>query len=90
VNASEKTGIVAGGIATITWATIHLWLGILATLLTILCLLPTAVKNWRELRKDYALFLFAIDETHSRWLFFSFCIGRLSADRKANDSKSES
>ncbi len=52
----ETLGFTSGTVATVTLANVNLFVGICAGLLTIICLLPSGVKNWREMREQYEVF----------------------------------
>lgn len=52
----DTTGVISGTVATVTLSNVNLLVGIAAGLLTIICLLPNGVKNWRELACNYAKF----------------------------------
>lgn len=66
-------GTITGGIATIELASVNLWTGILAAALTIICLIPTAIKNWHNLLYDYREFQ---NETGNRGFlsFLGYCV----------------
>lgn len=52
----ETLGLTSGTVATVTLANVNLFIGICAGLLTIICLLPNGVKNWREMLENYESF----------------------------------
>lgn len=46
-------GTISGTVATVELSAVNLWLGMFAAFLTIICLIPTAIKNWHELLINY-------------------------------------
>lgn len=81
----ERLGGISGLLATITLSEVSLWLGLCATVLTILCLLPSMIMNWRNLRKDY---LNSSRENRKKGIgyFFLYCFGGLRALRKETET----
>lgn len=76
-----KFGIYSGAIATVTLSEVSLLLGMLATIVTLLCLVPTAILNWRSLRKDYNAF--SRETNKSGFVYFMlYCFGGMRALRK--------
>ncbi len=80
----EKVGIFSGLLASVTLADVSLVVGIMATLLTILCLVPTMILNWRKLRRDY---LNLTRETRKKGIgyFLLYCFGGLRALKKETE-----
>ena len=69
-------GIGSGILATLTLSEVSIWLGMGATFLTILCLFPSAVMNWRNLILNYEKF--STETGKSGFIYFAlFCSGVL-------------
>lgn len=81
----EKIGTLSGLLATITLGDVSLLAGIMATCLTILCLFPSMILNWRKLRIDYSRLT---RETRKSGFFYFllYCFGGLKALRKETET----
>lgn len=80
---TEVIGTITGGIATLSLAQINLWFGLCVSLITILCLTPTMLLNWRKLLLEYEYYLQENTETRSVWNFLNFLLGRLRNNKPA-------
>lgn len=80
----EAVGIISGGLATITLAEVNLWAGLAVACLTVICLFPSAVLNWRKFLYDYHEYKTDL-RVSGVWAFLYFCIGRLSKPAVKND-----
>jgi hypothetical protein len=74
-------GFSAGCLATITLSEINLLVGILAGLVTVLCLLPDGIMKWRKFVYDYRIWQ-AQNGASGLFAFAGYCFGRVSARRK--------
>lgn len=80
----ETVGYISSGIATITLAEVNLWFGLAVAVVSLLCLLPSAVLNWRKFLYDYQEYKTDL-RVSGFWAFAYFCIGRLSKSAVKND-----
>ena len=70
----DKVGTFSGILATVTLSEINLLIGCCAGLLTMICLLPNGVKNWREMACNYAKFKSEISPAN-RFVFLRYVFG---------------
>lgn len=85
----DKVGVVSGVLATFTLGEVNLLIGCCAGLVTIICLLPNGVKNWREMACNYAKFKSGI-HPDNRFIFFRYVFGlhvrpKQSAENQSNN-----